>query len=117
MLSRKTECKLSHYKKINKKRFLPTLRTEGISTSDLMARILKERTDIMIRNLNRGVKRRDMNIGNLEYVYLSVKKNYRRLKQAISKTKTKIKKTISRNFGRKRKLSKEDEEILLMKLD
>lgn len=97
--------------------FLPTLRTEGISTSDLMARILKERTDIMIRNLNRGVRRRDMNIGNLEYVYLSVKKNYRRLKLAISKTKIKIKKTISRNFGRKRKLSKEDEEILLMKLD
>jgi hypothetical protein len=82
-----------------------------------MARILKERTDIMIRNLNRGIRRRDMNIGNIEFLYLSVKKNYRRLKQAISKTKTKINKTFSRNFGRKRKISKEDEEILLMKLD
>jgi hypothetical protein len=71
----------------------------------------------MIRNLNRGVGRRDMNIGNFEFVYLSVKKNYRRLKQAISKTKLKINKTFSRNFGRKRKLSKDDEEILLMKLD
>jgi hypothetical protein len=82
-----------------------------------MARILKERTDIMIRNLNRGIRRRDMNIGNIEFLYLSVKKNYRRLKQAISKTKTKINKTFSRNFGRKRKISKDDEEILLMKLD
>jgi hypothetical protein len=82
-----------------------------------MARILKERTDIMIRNLNRGVGRRDMNIGNFEFVYLSVKKNYRRLKQAISKTKLKINKTFSRNFGRKRKLSKDDEDILLKKLD
>lgn len=97
--------------------FLPTVRTEGISTSDLMARILKERTDIMIRNLSKGVKRKDMDIGGVHYVYLSVKNNYRRLKQAISKTKNKIKRTISRNFGRRRKISKEDEDILNMKLD
>ena len=93
------------------------MRTDGISTSDLMARILKERTDIMIRNLNKGVNRKEMDINRFEYVFLSVKKNYRRLKQAISKTKNKIKKTISRNFGRKRALSKEDADIMNMKLD
>jgi choline-phosphate cytidylyltransferase len=93
------------------------VRTEGISTSDLMARILKERTDIMIRNLSRGVNRKEMDINRVEYVFLSVKKNYRRLKQAISKTKNRIKKTISRSFGRKRKLSKEDADILNFKLD
>jgi len=61
--------------------FLPTLRTEGISTSDLMARILKDRTDLMIRNLGKGVKRDEMGINSFEMIFLSAKKNYRRLER------------------------------------
>lgn len=44
--------------------FLPTLRTEGISTSDILLRILKDRSDLMIRNLSRGYSREEMNISN-----------------------------------------------------
>jgi len=49
--------------------FLPTLRTEGISTSDLMARILKDRTDLMIRNLGKGVPKDEMGINTFEYLF------------------------------------------------
>jgi len=49
--------------------FLPTLRTEGISTSDLMARILKDRTDLMIRNLGKGVPADEMGINTFEYLF------------------------------------------------
>lgn len=71
----------------------------------------------MIRNLSKGVKRKDMNINGVEYFYLNVKKNYRRLKKAFSGAKNRVKRTMIRSFGRNRKISKDDEEILNMKLD
>ena len=45
------------------------MRTDGISTSDLMARILKDRTDLMIRNLGKGVPKDEMGINTFEYLF------------------------------------------------
>ncbi|XXQ34318.1 choline-phosphate cytidylyltransferase [Plasmodiophora brassicae] len=45
--------------------FVPTKRTEGISTSDLINRIVKDYDNFVRRNLARGFSRKDMNISYL----------------------------------------------------
>ena len=53
--------------------FLPTLRTEGISTSDILVKILKDREDYYTRNLKKGIDRKTMNLNYFEYLYLQLK--------------------------------------------
>ena len=73
---------------------MPTLRTEGISTSDLMARILKDRTDLMIRNLGKGVARDDMGISILRYWVLKGQKKYKGISRSVKRIIGKIRKTV-----------------------
>ena len=54
-------------------RFLPTLRTEGISTSDLLVRILKERDSYAERNLKKGYSREQLNLGVFDYLLIKLK--------------------------------------------
>ena len=42
--------------------FLATKRTEGISTSDLISRIVKDREEYIWRNLSKGINRKEMNV-------------------------------------------------------
>jgi len=43
-------------------RFIATQRTEGISTTDLINRIVKRYNEFVLRNLDRGVSRSDLNV-------------------------------------------------------
>lgn len=54
-------------------RFIPTLRTEGISTTELLVRILKSREDFYERNLKKGYSRESMNLNYLEYCYIQMR--------------------------------------------
>jgi choline-phosphate cytidylyltransferase len=62
------------YKEIKEAgRFLPTLRTEGVSTSDLLVRILKDKDDYTERNLQKGYSRKQLNLSIFDYVMLKMK--------------------------------------------
>jgi choline-phosphate cytidylyltransferase len=47
-------------------KFLPSYRTEGISTSDLITRVLKNKHAYFIRNLNRGISTEEVGLTWIE---------------------------------------------------
>ena len=53
--------------------FVTSKRTPGISTSDIISRILKNYNVYILRNLKRGIEPRIMNIGKLKANYLLIK--------------------------------------------
>ena len=60
-------------KKLGK--FLPTQRTQGISTSDLITRIVKDYDRYLRRNLERGVSPKELNISFLKEQEIRVRSN------------------------------------------
>lgn len=49
-----------------------TKRTEGVSTSDLINKILYDREEYFKRNINRGYSRKEMNLGLYDYYKLKL---------------------------------------------
>ncbi|KAJ3369280.1 hypothetical protein GGF31_005380 [Allomyces arbusculus] len=64
-------------------RFLPTKRTDGISTSDLITRIVRDYDEYLRRNLNRGVSPQELNIGYFKEKRLRVAQQVMELQTEI----------------------------------
>lgn len=54
-------------------KFKETKRTEGVSTSDILGRILKDRDLYSMRNLNRGMKGEEIGLTYFDTVVLKAK--------------------------------------------
>ena len=59
-------------------KFKETNRTEGISTSDIIMRILKDYNQYIMRNLTRGYSRKDLGVSYVKVIYSSMKSCFRR---------------------------------------
>jgi len=66
-------------------RFIATLRTEGISTSDLLTRILKDREEYYERNLKKGISRKQMNLNYAHYAFIQMKGVMHNMQKCLKK--------------------------------
>ncbi|CAO3655390.1 unnamed protein product [Mucor fragilis] len=64
-------------------RFLPTKRTDGISTSDLITRIVRDYDKFLRRNLERGVSAKDLNISFLKEQQIKTKLNIEKVRSTV----------------------------------
>ncbi|SAL97362.1 hypothetical protein [Absidia glauca] len=65
-------------------KFLPTQRTDGISTSDLITRIVRDYDAYLRRNLERGVSAKDLNISFLKEQEIKTKSSISHLRKLIT---------------------------------
>ncbi|KAK9765373.1 choline-phosphate cytidylyltransferase [Basidiobolus ranarum] len=64
-------------------KFLPTKRTEGVSTSDLITRIVHDYDEYLRRNLERGISAKDLGISFFKEQELNVKKQVSGIRDTI----------------------------------
>ncbi|KAI3649596.1 hypothetical protein MP228_005228 [Amoeboaphelidium protococcarum] len=72
-------------------RFLPTQRTEGISTSDLITRIVKDYDVYVRRNLARGIDRKELGLSSLGVQGVKLWGLYREAEDVVKKNWTSTK--------------------------
>jgi len=71
-------------------RFRATQRTEGVSTTDLIVRILQNYEDYVDRSLCRGVKPEDLNIGHMKANSIQMKKRIQRWSEKATDELTRV---------------------------
>jgi glycerol-3-phosphate cytidylyltransferase-like family protein len=63
--------------------FVPTRRTNGISTTDIIIRIVRDYDEYIRRNLHRGIKREDMNVSFLKEQQIKAEERIDHLMEAL----------------------------------
>lgn len=77
-----TEDTQDSYKFLKEKdMFLATERTEGISTTDVISRIVKDYDCYLRRNIQRGLSRQDLNISYVKEKSILIQEKYQHLKE------------------------------------
>ncbi|KAK3028378.1 hypothetical protein RJ639_038052 [Escallonia herrerae] len=118
-----SEIKASLVKSIGK--FKETKRTEGISTSDLIMRIVKDYNEYVMRNLDRGYSRKELGVSYvkasnlnhfLPYFYqekrLRVNRGLKKLREEVQKQQEKIQ-TVAKTAGMRRNIWVENADRLV----
>ncbi|KAK9086089.1 hypothetical protein Sjap_026500 [Stephania japonica] len=80
--------KIDYVKSIGK--FKETKRTDGISTSDIIMRILKDYNQYVMRNLERGYTRKDLGVSYVKEKRLLVNMELKKLREKAKKQQEKV---------------------------
>ncbi|KAF6989488.1 hypothetical protein CFC21_006821 [Triticum aestivum] len=83
-------------KKIGK--FKETKRTDGVSTSDLIMRIVKDYNQYVMRNLARGYSRKDMGVSYVKEKQLQVNMKINKLRETVKAQQEKLQ-TVAKTAG------------------
>ncbi|KAL1834464.1 choline-phosphate cytidylyltransferase 1 [Daucus carota subsp. sativus] len=71
-------------------KFKETKRTEGISTSDIIMRIVKDYNEYVIRNLDRGYSRKELGVSYVKEKRLRVNMGLKKLREEVKKQQEKV---------------------------
>lgn len=82
--------------------FLATERTDGISTSDIICRIIKDYDTYVRRNLGRGYSAHDLNVGFFKEQKFVLQNNLSKIKERVNKYKQESKEFIDKWEDRSR---------------
>ncbi|PVH36302.1 hypothetical protein PAHAL_6G042500 [Panicum hallii] len=78
------ECLISAFVQVKAiGKFKETKRTEGISTSDIIMRILKDYNQYIMRNLTRGYSRKDLGVSYVKEKQLRVNMGFSKLREKV----------------------------------
>ncbi|XP_004487912.1 choline-phosphate cytidylyltransferase 1-like [Cicer arietinum] len=75
-------------------KFKETKRTEGISTSDIIMRIIKDYNQYVMRNLDRGYSRKDLGVSYVKEKRLRMNMGLKKLHEKVKKQQEKVEKKI-----------------------
>ncbi|XP_066325950.1 choline-phosphate cytidylyltransferase 2-like isoform X1 [Miscanthus floridulus] len=79
-------------------KFKETKRTEGISTSDIIMRILKDYNQYIMRNLTRGYSRKDLGVSYVKEKQLRVNMGISKLREKVKEHQEKVIKLLCNYF-------------------
>lgn len=71
-------------------RFKETKRTDGVSTSDLIMRIIKDYNEYVMRNLARGYTRKELGVSYVKEKQLRVNMGISKLKQKVNEQQDRV---------------------------
>ncbi|XP_052202846.1 choline-phosphate cytidylyltransferase 1-like isoform X2 [Diospyros lotus] len=75
-------------------KFKETKRTEGISTSDIIMRIVKDYNQYVLRNLDRGYTRKELGVSYVKEKRLRVNRGLKKLHEKVKKQQEKVEEKI-----------------------